>query len=176
MNKDGHCRDGIKENAKTEVPARLVQVVWAGTSCVIRMHEMNMNVFLMRRAGGVPSRRQASLAGVLILISPFREKSRQCSRCSQGGRTDVGQVIGQFVLAILESLAELFCFFTGKWLLLLITGGRVVPMPPTTPRSWSLSPFKRLPTGQLGVDSQFVALIALVFWILVGIGLHLLFR
>ncbi len=63
----------------------------------------------------------------------------------------MAHVIGQFVLAILESLAELFCFFTGKWLLLLITGGRVVPMPPTTPRSWSL-------------------------WILVGIGLHLLFR
>ncbi len=54
----------------------------------------------------------------------------------------MAHVIGQFVLAILESLAELFCFFTGKWLLLLITGGRVVPMPPTTPRSWSLSPFK----------------------------------
>jgi hypothetical protein len=88
----------------------------------------------------------------------------------------MGQVIGQFFLAILESLAELFCFFTGKWLLRLIAGGRVVPMPPTTPRSWSLSPFKRLPTGQIGVDSQFVALIALVFWILVGIGLHLLFR
>jgi hypothetical protein len=26
----------------------------------------------------------------------------------------MGHVIGQFVLAILESLAELFCFFTGK--------------------------------------------------------------
>ena len=43
----------------------------------------------------------------------------------------MGQVIGQFFLAILESLAELFCFFTGKWLLRLIAGGRVVPMPPT---------------------------------------------
>ena len=70
------------KTAKTEVPARLVQVDWAGTSCVIRMHEMNMSVFLMRRAGGVASRRQASPAGVLILISPFREKSRQCSRYS----------------------------------------------------------------------------------------------
>jgi hypothetical protein len=82
--------------------------------------------------------------------------------------------MGQFLLAILESLAELFCFFTGKWLLLLVTGGRVVPMPPKTPRSWSLSPVKRLSAGQIGVDAQFVALIALVFWVLVGIGLHAL--
>jgi hypothetical protein len=82
----------------------------------------------------------------------------------------MAHLIAQFFLAILESLAELFFFFTGKWLLLLIAGGRVVPMPPNTPRSWSLSPFKRLPAGQIGVDAQFVALIALVFWILVGIG------
>jgi hypothetical protein len=91
------------------------------------------------------------------------------------GRTNMGAVIGQFILAILESLAELFFFFSGKWLLVLITGGRVIPMPPNTPRSWSLSPFKRLPAGQIGVDAQFVALIALVFWILVGIGLYFLF-
>ena len=87
----------------------------------------------------------------------------------------MAHIVAQFFLAILESLAELFFFFTGKWLLLLITGGRVIPMPPTTPRSLSLSPFKRLPTGQIGVDAQFLALIALVFWILVGIGLHFLF-
>jgi hypothetical protein len=87
----------------------------------------------------------------------------------------MGAVLGQFFLAILESLAELFFLFTGKWLLLLITGGRVIPMPPKTPRNWSLSPFKRLSTGQIGIDAQFVALIALVFWILVGIGLHFLF-
>ncbi len=85
----------------------------------------------------------------------------------------MAHLVAQFFLAILESLAELL--FTGKWLLLLITGGRVIPMPPTTPRSLSLSPFKRLPTGQIGVDAQFLALIALVFWILVGIGLHFLF-
>jgi len=85
----------------------------------------------------------------------------------------MAHLVAQFFLTILESLAELL--FTGKWLLLLITGGRVIPMPPTTPRSLSLSPFKRLPTGQIGVDAQFLALIALVFWILVGIGLHFLF-
>jgi len=85
----------------------------------------------------------------------------------------MAHLVAQFFLTILESLAELL--FTGKWLLLLTTGGRVIPMPPTTPRSLSLSPFKRLPTGQIGVDAQFLALIALVFWILVGIGLHFLF-
>ncbi len=85
-------------------------------------------------------------------------------------------MIGQFFLAIFESVAELFFFFTGKWLLLLITGGRVIPMPPKTPRNWSLSPVKRLSAGQIGVDAQFVALIALVFWIFVGIGLHALFN
>jgi hypothetical protein len=84
----------------------------------------------------------------------------------------MSHVIGQFFLAIFESVAELFLFFTGKWLLLLITGGRVVAMPRETPRGWSLSPFKRLRTGQIGVDGQFVALIALVFWILVGVGLY----
>jgi hypothetical protein len=84
-------------------------------------------------------------------------------------------MIGQFFLAILESLAELFFFLSGKWLLLLITGGRVIPMPPKTPRSWSVSPVERLPAGQIGVDAQFVALLALIFWILVGIGLHFLF-
>jgi len=85
----------------------------------------------------------------------------------------MAHLVAQFFLTILESLAELL--FTGKWLLLLIAGGRVIPMPPTTPRSLSLSPFKRLPTGQIGVDAQFLALIALVFWILVAIGLHFLF-
>jgi len=87
----------------------------------------------------------------------------------------MAHLVAQFLLAILESLAELFFFFTGKWLLLLVAGGRVIPMPPTTPRSWSLSPFKSLQTGQIGFDAQFLALIALVFWILVGIGLHFLF-
>jgi len=46
MNKDGHCRDGIKENVQIETPTRLVQVDSAGTSCVIRMNEMNLLSFL----------------------------------------------------------------------------------------------------------------------------------
>src|SRR5260370_17399284 len=46
VNKDGHCRDEIKENVQTAIPARLVQDDSAGSSCAIRMHEMNIMSFL----------------------------------------------------------------------------------------------------------------------------------
>jgi hypothetical protein len=46
VNRDGHCRDGIKENVQTAIPARLVQGDSADTSCAIRMHEMNIISFL----------------------------------------------------------------------------------------------------------------------------------
>ena len=54
MNEDGHWCDGIKENVQTEVPVRLLQSDSARISCVIRMHVMNLEVFLVPRAGGVP--------------------------------------------------------------------------------------------------------------------------
>jgi hypothetical protein len=49
-------------------------------------------------------------------------------------------------------------------------------MPPTTPRSWSPSPFKRLPNRQIGVDHEFATLMALLFWIVLGVGLYFPFR
>jgi hypothetical protein len=48
----GIAVDGIKENAKSEVLARLVHADLPGTSCVIRMHEMNKLSFFIRRAEG----------------------------------------------------------------------------------------------------------------------------
>jgi hypothetical protein len=47
VNKGGHCRDGIKENVPTETPGALVQGDSARISCVIRMHEMNLEIFLV---------------------------------------------------------------------------------------------------------------------------------
>ena len=82
----------------------------------------------------------------------------------------MGAIIGHLLLAILESVADLAFFLTGKWLLRLISGGRLVMMPPDTPRSW-YPPFKRLPHGQVGVDRDFAMLIALLFWLLV-LGLY----
>jgi hypothetical protein len=86
----------------------------------------------------------------------------------------VNAIVSHFFLAILESVAQLFLFLTGKWLLLLISGGRLTLMPPDTPRSW-FPPFKRLPHGQIGVDREFAMLVALLFWVLV-LCLYVLFR
>lgn len=74
----------------------------------------------------------------------------------------MGTIIGQILFVILGSVAELAFLLTGKWLLLLISGGRLVLMPPA-PRSW-FHPFKRLPNGQVGVDRELSILIALLFW------------
>jgi hypothetical protein len=86
----------------------------------------------------------------------------------------MGTIIGHLLAAILEAVADLIFFLTGKWLLLLISGGRLVLMPPDTPRSW-FPPFKRLPHGQVGVDREFAMLIALLFWISV-LALYVSFR
>ena len=83
-------------------------------------------------------------------------------------------IISHFFLGIRESVAQLFLFLTGKWLLLLISGGHSTLMPPDAPRSW-FPPFKRLPYGQIGVDREFAMLIALRFWLLV-LGLYVSFR
>jgi hypothetical protein len=42
----------------------------------------------------------------------------------------VNAIISHFFLGMLESVAQLFLFLTGKWLLLLISGGRSTLMPP----------------------------------------------
>jgi hypothetical protein len=54
VNEDGHCRDGIKENIRTGTPGALVQGDSARISCVIRMHEMNLEVFLMLELAAYP--------------------------------------------------------------------------------------------------------------------------
>jgi hypothetical protein len=54
VNKGGHCRDGIKENVPTETPGALVQGDSARISCVIRMHEMNLEVFLVLELAAYP--------------------------------------------------------------------------------------------------------------------------
>lgn len=41
-------------------------------------------------------------------------------------------IISHFFLGMLESVAQLFLFLTGKWLLLLISGGRSTLMPPAS--------------------------------------------
>lgn len=86
----------------------------------------------------------------------------------------MGTVIGQFLLILLGGVAELLFLLTGKWLLLLISGGRLLLMPPDAPSNL-FRPFKRLPCGQVGVDRQFAILIAALFWSLMLV-LYLAYR
>ena len=46
----------------------------------------------------------------------------------------MGAIIGHVFFAILEIVAELVFLLTGKWLLLLALGGRLVLMPSDIPR------------------------------------------
>jgi hypothetical protein len=93
----GTAVDGIKENAKSEVLARLVHADLPGTSCVIRMHEMNKLSFFMRRAEGAdtPARigyRPASWRAVIFQRAQrFRGRSLACFRCD-AARADVEQI------------------------------------------------------------------------------------
>jgi hypothetical protein len=90
----GVAVDGIKENAKSEVLARLVHADLPATSCVIRMHEMNNLSFFIRRAEGAdtPAGPSGKLARRDIPTAQrFRGRSLACFRCD-AARADVEQI------------------------------------------------------------------------------------
>ena len=90
----GIAVDRIKENAKSEVLARLVHADLPGTSCVIRMHEMNKLSFFMRSAEGAdtPAGPSGKLARRDIPTARrFRGRSLACFRCD-AARADVEQI------------------------------------------------------------------------------------
>jgi hypothetical protein len=76
----------------------------------------------------------------------------------------------------LFSVLQLIGWFTGKWLLPRVSGGRLILMPRDAPsESFRLAPYKRLPNGQIGVDVLFFASLAALFYLFVIVGLCCLF-
>jgi hypothetical protein len=89
----------------------------------------------------------------------------------------VAELFAQLVLALFEFAGELLCYFTGKVLLPVLTGGRVTVMPyGSHGASRRFTPYQRLPNGQIGVEGDFAVLIALIFWAAILIGTVLLLR
>jgi hypothetical protein len=83
----------------------------------------------------------------------------------------VAEFLAQLMLALLQAVAELLCYFTSRFLLPVFTRGRVVVMPcGSLGRSRWIIPCRRLSNGTIGVDSDFAILIALIFWTVVIVG------
>jgi hypothetical protein len=83
----------------------------------------------------------------------------------------VAEFLAQLMLALLQAVAELLCHFTSRFLLPVLTRGRVVVMPyGSSGTSRWLVPCRRLPNGTIGVDGEFAILIALIFWTVVIVG------
>jgi hypothetical protein len=83
----------------------------------------------------------------------------------------VAEFLPQLMLALLQAVAELLCYFTSRFLLPLFTRGRVVVMPyGSLGTSRWLIPCRRLPNAMIGVDGDFAVLIALIFWAVVIVG------
>ena len=80
--------------------------------------------------------------------------------------------MGEFIFAVLQLVG----LFTGKWLLPRVSGGRLILMPLDAPSEpFRLSPYKRLPNGQIGVDRLFFTSLAALFYVIVIVGLCCLF-
>jgi len=64
---------------------------------------------------------------------------------------------------LVVGLLHLGSIALAKWLLPVVTGGRIILTPSNAPaRAWSLSPFTSLPSGQTGVDADFAGVAGLV--------------
>jgi hypothetical protein len=89
----------------------------------------------------------------------------------------VAKLFAQLVLALVQFAGELLCYFAGKVLLPVLTGGRVTVMPygSLSASRWS---YQRLPNGngRIGVEGDFAVLIALIFWAAILVGTVLLLR
>jgi hypothetical protein len=86
----------------------------------------------------------------------------------------VSELAAQLIVALLQCAAELLCHFTSKFLLPVLTGGRVTVMPHAgfgTSR-WFV-PCRRLSNGRIGIEGDFAVLIALVFWVVVIVSASL---
>ena len=83
----------------------------------------------------------------------------------------VAEFLAQLMLALLQAVAGLLCYFTSRFLLPVFTRGRVVVMPYGSPGAsrW-LIPCRRLPNGTIGVDGDVAILIALIFFTVVIVG------
>ncbi|WP_163413603.1 hypothetical protein, partial [Escherichia coli] len=77
----------------------------------------------------------------------------------------------------LQFAGELLCYFSSKFLLPMVTRGRVTVMPYAGFGSsrWFM-PYRRLPNGRIGLEGDFAVLIALIFWAAVLVGTVLLLR
>lgn len=83
----------------------------------------------------------------------------------------VAELFAQLMLALFQFAGEMLCYFTGKVLLPVLTGGRVTVMPyGSRGASHWLVPCRRLPNGQIAVEGDFAVLIALIFWVAVLVG------
>ena len=89
----------------------------------------------------------------------------------------VAELFAQLMLALFQFAGEMLCYFTGKILLPVLTGGRVTVLPYGSygPSRW-LAPCRRLPNGQIAVEGDFAVLIALIFWAVVLVSAVLLLR
>jgi hypothetical protein len=72
----------------------------------------------------------------------------------------VADFLAQLMLALLQALAELLCYFTSRFLLPVFSVGAT---------RWLIS-CRRLPNGTIGVGGDPAVLIALIFWIVVIVG------
>jgi hypothetical protein len=97
----------------------------------------------------------------------------------------VAELFAQLVLALFQFAGELLCYFTGKVLLPVLTGGRVTVMPygsldgslhGSLGASRWFTPYQRLPNGRIGLEGDFAVLIALIFWAAILVGTVLLLR
>jgi hypothetical protein len=76
----------------------------------------------------------------------------------------------------LFSVLQLIGLFTGKWLLPLVSGGRLILMPrDVTSEPFRFAPYKGLANGQIGVDALLVATLASLFYVILIVGLCCLF-
>jgi hypothetical protein len=81
------------------------------------------------------------------------------------------ELFGQLVLGILQGFFEVVCYFTAKWLLPLVSRGRLQVLAPLPPRKWwSIRSFTKLPNGQIGVYAEMATLLGVIFWLIVMVG------
>jgi hypothetical protein len=87
------------------------------------------------------------------------------------------ELFGQLVLLILQVFFEVICYFTAKWTLPLVSGGRLQVVD-SIPRKnwWSYATFVRRPSGLIEVDSGFASLLGLLFWLAIICGGIILYR
>ncbi len=90
----------------------------------------------------------------------------------------VAELFAQLMLALFQFAGEMLCYFTGKILLPVLTGGRVTVLPygRTYGTSRWFIPYCRLPNGRIAVEGDFAVLIALIFWAVVLVSAVFLLR